>query len=197
MEKVKVTREIADAIERGIKIYSKSRIMNDHEPDGWLGNLTDLNGLTKDEMARSLYIGYEVEPEYKENDWLNYLTIHGDLKTDKVIDVSDDRVLMELSNSWVHFNNVKSHATPSEIAKEKERRFFAEHGREPWELKKNDILNDRRENCTVTIAKVIDKEVMTVLFTNGDWEFYNNIVEDSDWRVACFADKRLDVKTNE
>ena len=160
-----------------------------------------MNGLTYDDFIKAVKDGYEVELEFKVGEWVT--------DRDESSNVTGRITRVDTVNKlvWGYFSYHDKetnfdfweirHATPSEIAKEKERRFFAEHGREPWELKKNDILNDRRENCTVTIAKVIDKEVMTVLFTNGDWEFYNNIVEDSDWRVACFADKRLDVKTNE
>src|SRR5690625_7963427 len=73
MKKVKLTQEQADAIERGIKIYGKSRIMNVHALDGWVGNLNDLNGLTKDEIARALYVGYEVESEFKVGDWVYHV----------------------------------------------------------------------------------------------------------------------------
>lgn len=160
-----------------------------------------MNGLTYDDFIKAVKDGYEVEPEFKVGDWVvhkngNPFNTYLKPLAVKITSVKKDNVYYAEDCNVTYSERIR-HATPSEIAKEKERRFFAEHGREPWELKKNDILNDRRENCTVTIAKVIDKEVMTVLFTNGDWEFYNNIVEDSDWRVACFADKRLDVKTNE
>ncbi|WP_405101614.1 hypothetical protein [Oceanobacillus sp. FSL H7-0719] len=200
MEKVKITQKKADAIEYLLKVRGWSResiALGEIKRDAqWVDGTPEegMRGFLDEELLKALYIGYEAEPEFKENDWVT------DIKTGKIARIDHrgyDGELAWVDDDEKNFFDSPRHSTPSEIAEEKERRFFAEHGREPWELKKNDILNDRRENCTVTIAKVIDKEVMTVLFTNGDWEFYNNIVEDSDWRVACFADKRLDVKTNE
>ena len=157
-----------------------------------------MNGLTYDDFIKAVKDGYEVEPEYKVGDWVVSVEFDVVKRIEKIEKPEGQLPIYRLEDKF-NVYTIRL-ATPSEIAEEKERRFFARHGREPWELKNNDILNDRRENCTVTIAKVIDKfpaEEMTVLFTNGDWEFYNNIVEDSDWRVACFADKRLDVKTND
>lgn len=197
MGKVKLTQEQADAIRR-IKKDTDGGITNgnirNHLRKGWgIPPYRALNDLSTKEFLDALYIGYEVEPEYKENDWLNYLTIHGDLKTDKVIDVSDDRVLMELSNSWVHFNNVKSHATPSEIAEEKEHRWWAKHGRDVWELKDYDLL------------KGLSTGLIYQVFIFGDdlyvatRETFENVEQDDIaalkqmFEIACFAEDRKDV----
>src|SRR5699024_4487920 len=131
MEKVKLTQEQADAIERGIKIYGKSRIMNDHALDGWVGNLNDLNGLTKDEIARALYVGYEVESEFKSGDY-----VVNDIGTIGLIEsVNGDH----LKGVWIRdfdipmnctSNKIARHATPEEVEEVKERRWWAKHGRD-------------------------------------------------------------------
>ncbi|GGN64443.1 hypothetical protein [Oceanobacillus indicireducens] len=197
MSKVILTKEQAKAMEELKSEHLTGEVVKIHLNDRWSLGLESLNDLTVDEFAQAYYSedGYEVEPEYKVGD-------HVINQEGRVVEILEDG-RASFSLGFIDNGKMFKEETPKSCILRhatKEEVWWASHGREPWELKNNDILNDRRENRTVTIDKVIDKfpaEEMTVLFTNGEWEFYNNIVEDSDWRVACFADKRLDVKTNE
>ena len=193
MEKVKLTQEQADAIERGIKIYGKSRIMNDHALDGWVGNLNDLNGLTKDEIARALYVGYEVVPEFKVGDWVYVEAPKEELPNVYKI-MNTERYIVNLDRLYgKHKKSDIRHATPKEIAEEKERRWWVKHGRDVWELKEGDVL---KENGGTSHPVVVTRENKTddghdrtpsfnFIFTEMDCIKKN-------FRVVCFAEDRKD-----
>ena len=200
-EKVVLTREQAEAIERGIKIYGKSRIMNDHEADGWVGNLVNLNGITKDEMARALYIGYEVEETFKVDDWVT--SVSG--ATCQITKIRGEEVWGQWNRLTVTENYIKKvnvrHATPEEISKEKQRRWWARHGREVWELKVNDEIRHKESDRRFDIVHIFDngdinmertstndykqKEVVTVK---------RSYISNYYYEVVCFAEDRKDVK---
>src|SRR5699024_7959664 len=141
--KVGLTREQAEAIERGIKIYGKSRIMNEHEADGWVGNIVNLTGITKDQMARAVYIGYEGEATCTVDDWVT--SVSG--ATCQRTKIRGEEVWGQWNRLTVTENYIKKvnvrHATPEEISKEKQRRWWARHGREVWELKVNDEIRHK------------------------------------------------------
>lgn len=189
MEKVKITKEQAEAIERGIKIYGKDRVMNDHEPDGvWVGNLVKLNGLTKSEIAKSLYIGYEIEPEFnvEVGDWIK------DTSTGALVEIINQQ----------HRNNImderyttKRHATPEEIEQEKERRFWANHGRKPWELKMGDTLINKNDRYSCDVKFVEGSDPTGTLLVNGRKDEFIELIEDlkKEYIVFCFEKDRLDL----
>src|SRR5690625_814820 len=192
MEKVKLTQEQADAIERGIKIYGKSRIMNDHALDGWVGNLNDLNGLTKDEIARALYVGYEVEPEIKVGDWV--FIDFGEAGTE--IGFIKGRI-NEPHSFYIdkcHFGanvNEARHATPEEIAKEKERRWWNKHGRDVWELKKGDVIGINIK--TITINEVREDGYIAYFDGLGSDRIYSvDSLKSGGYKIICFAEDRKD-----
>src|SRR5699024_11265270 len=61
----------------------------------------------------------------------------------KITKVSGRSALLEgVNNCWWGFSQIR-YATESEIAAEKERRFWNRHGREVWELKQDDLLISR------------------------------------------------------
>src|SRR5699024_11077859 len=70
MEKVKVTRVQADAIEYCKAEFGKDKTINTHAKGTWAYDCKPLNDLEFSELARALYIGYEVEPEFKAGDWV-------------------------------------------------------------------------------------------------------------------------------
>ena len=100
------------------------------------------------------------------------------------------------SDGYHKFNNSDiRHATPEEIAEEKERRLFAEHGRKKWELKRGDILIDESGHTRIVRGSTdahgfLDEN--KVHFMDGDWEIFEYVKK--IYKVACFAEKRLDVK---
>lgn len=64
MDKVKVSREIANSLDYVTRTFSNEAIIYAHvkEPNSWaLDKNRALNGLELDTLIRSLYIGYEVE----------------------------------------------------------------------------------------------------------------------------------------
>src|SRR5690625_2635349 len=190
MEKVKLTQEQADAIERGIKIYGKSRIMNDHALDGWVGNLNDLNGLTKDEIARALYVGYEVEPEFKVGDWVYVESPKEGLPNVYKI-MNAEKYSVNLDR--LYGNHKKSdirQATPQEIATEKQRRWWEKHDREVGELRETDVVfydDNSWGGIYIVYSDVFiasDKNLSVKLYNRHRKEI---TVAVSRLRVICFA----------
>ena len=119
-EKVKVTKEQAEAIEKFQKTV--------HEL-----------GISLDELKVIFESGYEVKPEFKVGDWVICK------KTKQIGQIEeygiwDDSVWV--TNDEFNFFTDYRHATPSEIAEEKERRWWKKHGRKKWDLKRGDILID-------------------------------------------------------
>lgn len=62
MRKIILSKEQAEAIKLAIADYGSDQVM-DEFPNGfkWAGSLAPLNELHASELARALYIGYEVE----------------------------------------------------------------------------------------------------------------------------------------
>ncbi|MDY0394760.1 hypothetical protein ACFSMW_06750 [Virgibacillus halophilus] len=178
MEKVKITQEQADAIE-----YFKEHL----EPK--------LKGMLNRDLIAALSDGYEVEPEYQCGEWIAYKRSDGTTIIAKIVEVEDDSVLTDyqvaVCNQRFYFPSIR-HATPSEIAAEKERRFWSENNRNTWELKENDVIYDESEQYATVVDKVhIDSKRETiVIFKDGEWEFRDNVVE--QFKVLCFAESRLD-----
>src|SRR5690625_7480192 len=68
MEKVKLTPEQANAIKKWINkellIIAKASGLFEHSTDESIAELT------MEQLVKALYIGYEVEPEFKVGDWV-------------------------------------------------------------------------------------------------------------------------------
>lgn len=190
MEKVKVTQEQARAIEYIKKNYRLEFNIEKHTR-GWTNIKTEsLNDLSLDGIIRSLYIGYEVEPEFKIGDWITCETVNKtSLITDAQHHIGAFRIFVD-DEDFATYSEYR-HATPEEIAEEKQRRFWKDNDRDEYELKKNDLLNINDDflsirefygdevifenNCTE------DREHLMFLFKNGNAE------------VVCFAEDRKDI----
>src|SRR5699024_10060185 len=88
-----------------------------------------------------------------------------------------------------HSKKTLRHATPEEIAKEKQSRWWAKHGRDVWELRENDLLyydDDFKEVEEVTEFGVIMLSSERVYFPIKTIK--------SKYSIACFAEDRKDVK---
>ena len=193
MEKVKLTQEQAKAIKRWVNkeqlIIAKASGLLEHSIDESIAELT------MEQLVKALYIGYEVEPEFKKGDyvmvkWKNrekeefYRVVSIDPWGSIHIETLDGS-----PNSSGHENT--RHATPEEIAAEKERRWWKKHGRDVWELRKGDVLYDSIEEEALVFEKYdqdLDDEVAH--FTNGLWEPMRNVKR--RLRVVSFAEQRLD-----
>ncbi|GGJ86120.1 hypothetical protein GCM10007063_05780 [Lentibacillus kapialis] len=132
-------------------------------------------------LIRALYIGYEVEPEFEEGQWVIAFHDNGRHKCTGVITGIDSGYLTvdvrNVHGEDLHLSlegyDVIRHATESEIAAEKDRRWWAEHGREVWELKIGDILANKHNGR---------------MYVRG-----SDVTPDSGHiEVVCFAEQRLD-----
>ena len=111
MAKIVVTQEQADRINYFRKDDEGKGEAIRHHVNKWLSSVnTCLNELSVDELARALYVGYEVEVEVKVGDWLvnnrNGLMF-------QIEDRQEDKDIARM-------NHIR-HATESEIVEEKER----------------------------------------------------------------------------
>src|SRR5690625_2394970 len=127
MEKVKITQEQADALRKAIADYGSDNVMNDHVKmiDNWENILDPLNDLEPHQLARALYVGYEVEPEFKIGQWVK--SRHG-IGTGKITKI--DKMGYYTDFGMIATSDDIRHATPQEIATEKARRWWAKHDRE-------------------------------------------------------------------
>jgi|SRR5690554_2408036 len=64
MKKVVLTKEQAEAVKLAVADYGSDIVMDDHHRTIWGGTLKALNELPTHQLARALYVGYEIEPEY-------------------------------------------------------------------------------------------------------------------------------------
>ncbi|WP_272032934.1 hypothetical protein [Oceanobacillus kimchii] len=164
MEKVKVTKEQAGAIEYFRKTFVDNKATS----------------MSNEKLAKALHHGYEIEPEFKKGDyvmvkWKNrqkeefYQVVSIDPWGSFQIETLDGS-----PNSSGHENT--RHATPEEIKKEKERRWWAKHGREVKEVRNGDIIYSYSTGVTF-VRNENNRHV-----TNFD-----------GFRVVCFAENRLDL----
>jgi len=126
MDKVKITQEQADKI-RGWETHTAylSKLLELHSKN-LLDNSKCLQSLSLDELARALYVGYEVEEKFK----VGYLITDKNDKYKTVIEITEIRTF-NLFGNWYdeHGQGIStcirteyaSHATEPEIAAEKER----------------------------------------------------------------------------
>src|SRR5699024_5902020 len=138
---VKLTREQAELIEYAL---SDDEGCYDGDKDRLLygvlapniryhNELSDLNNIEDVVLlAKALYIGYEVEETFEVGDWIYSKQV------EKFIKIEDEGQL----EGYNKFPSYYRSATPEEIAKEKERRWWAKHGREVWGLRRNDLVSD-------------------------------------------------------
>lgn len=128
-EKVKVTQEQFDWLER----YELTQEQIDHyidiqpykkRPD------SPIVDWPASKVAKALYIGYEVEPEFGVGDWV----VRDDKESiGKIIKMYPDVIETDLGNGFYGRSKDYRHATESEIAAEKGRRS---------EVKLSEILHD-------------------------------------------------------
>jgi len=145
-EKVMITKEQDDAIEEYMNKHkcSKETILDLHAANyknnltggsmQWSDPFRSMNELSVSDMARALYIGYEVEPKYCVGKWVVVTDGFEEIgRISKITKVSGRSVLLEgVNNCWWEFSQIR-YATEQEIAAEKGRRS---------EVKLSEILHD-------------------------------------------------------
>ena len=194
MEKVKVTQAQADLIK---SIKDTDYAINIHglnkRPD------SPLQELTTAELARALYIGYEVEPEFEvgelsivKNDELNLVR-----KILKIYEI-DGKPHADLESADEIPLYLLSKLSPERQAQEKERRWWKKHGREVWELKKYDKIKHKNTGKEYDVIEVIDRyhfrvfDLREVCTSGFFFEDVSDLKERFD--VVCFAEDRKDVE---
>lgn len=206
MSKVKLTREQERALEV-YKGYGEDLETFIEWKDTWSNTYEPLKKLTLDEMARLLYQegSYEIEQVFEVGDWVvkEFEGITGDVigKVEK-IDESNYGV-EQLHGLWSNFLKHKTiivnegnvrHATPEEIAEEKERRWWAKHGREVWELKQGDVIKGKSYGRLYAINKDLeDVYKATAIGHEMDVKIIKDKISEN-YKVFCFVENRLDEK---
>lgn len=139
MEKVKLTKAQVENINRWPNkeqlITAKAAGLLEHGQDEAVGELS------MEKLVRALYIGFEVEEEYKVGDSIvktNGTTFSTFSRIAKVHQVFGKRVTIENGGS-LSFKEIR-HATPEEIKTEQERRVWKKIGREVNEIRPGDCI---------------------------------------------------------
>lgn len=190
MNKVILTQEQAEAI----KYLRKDACMSNHviirnlvyyDVTGVSGieGYKNLEGIDLDKLIRALYFGYEVEPEFKVGDWVvTKVTNH----IGKITGFSNITNYYDIEG--IQTDHIR-HATPSEIAEEKERRFWKKHGRDVWELREGDILISKTVKYPEFVTYV---NGLGVHFLGGNYETWATLKK--GYEIVCFAEDRKDLK---
>jgi len=202
MDKPVLTKEQAEAIEHALQEVDEYK----GNPDKLLrhasmknvyfrNELHPLDSIDTVNLAKALYIGYEVKPEFKVGDWVTYKdgsNFNGYYKS-KVEQITSVRARDAFYNNDCCVTGIDKirHATPEEIKQEKERRWWKKHGRDVWELKKGDVLINLQLDELREVQHV-DSNYIRLKNVNG-------IVINTKgrYKVACFAENRLDVSVDE
>ena len=189
MEKVKLTQEQAEAIERYKRelvdsIDEQYRFGVKRTPHEWAEPLVELGGKQVLEIIKH---GYEVEEKFEIGDWV----VHENRKLiGEVIRIYEDVLkITRLGDSHIWNKKYTRHATPEEIAEEKQRRWWAKHGRGVFEFKTGDLINhagmilevEKPEDDLVCIKINESRGTLTE-------RLYHQI------KVICFAEDRKDLE---
>src|SRR5690625_4957584 len=200
MEKVKLTQEQANIIssigldELGEWFYKDERTNTDM--------YAALKDFTMEEIAKAKIEGYEVEPEFKVGDWVitgafgeshrgRALKIRRISKNYKITGIS---YCYFENTDELHYNcyleDIDRQATPEEIAKEKQRIWWAKHDRGVWELREGDALKADDGDYLVEVCEVFDS--CNVRLTGGITHVKVSELKEG-YRVICFAEDRKDL----
>lgn len=193
MEKVKLMKEQAEAIEHALQEVDEYK----GNPDRLLRHASMNNVNFRNELhpldtidivtlAKALYIGYEVETEFKVGEWVAIDYKEHGTKVGKIKGyIKKDAFYIDNNHATGNIMNTR-HATPEEIAAEKERRWWAKHGRDVWELRPGDLL----------VSDIgVFKEVQEINNDSVTFVHENYVAMDNlklYYKLVCFAENRLD-----
>lgn len=203
MSKVKLTKKQADLLEQAIKQYGEDLTIIRHVVKYFNLNCEkELFELTTAEVAKAIYIGYEIEPEFKVGD----IVKDGNDTLREVAEVKENGIYLYVNNEIkpLGWHGKKSdmykqlrHATDVEVESYKKRRFWHENGREVGEFKKNDILSVEGANYAYTISKVlVGKSNKKLYKIDEDSARYTKEMLLKGFVVTCFAHDRKDIKND-
>jgi hypothetical protein len=91
MEKILVNKDVFKALTVTLNAYGEDEVMNMHseDPKGWSGASELLNSLTMPEMAKALYVGYDLRPTPEEA-ILGFYKVHEKMADSKDYDVAPE-----------------------------------------------------------------------------------------------------------
>jgi hypothetical protein len=197
MERVKLTPEQAEVLERLKESHSKVVLVRSHYVGtNWYLHQTKGTGLDRldlDTFIRALYIGYEIEKPFKVGDWVKYTsfnrTFYGQIEK-----------INEFGSAEAHWSDGKyggmplprlESMTPEEITAEKERRKWAAIGRKVGEYKTNDIVYHEKYGYGVYVhGQMIEP------FNQEKYSGWHD-VKAKELKLICPVEHRFDMKEAE
>src|SRR5699024_3239963 len=161
---------------------------------------TYIDELTTQQVVDAYFGGYEIEETFEVGDWVVYdngVERGYGYKTNQIKDVDEQKAYFD-EGRRMHLTSLR-HATPEEIAEEKQRRWWSKHSREVWELKEGDCLISKhdRHSCRIKFVEAVDEN--SVLLVDGvQDEFYEDkhaleLMCDK-YKVFCFVEDRKDLE---
>ena len=205
-EKVRVTREQAEMIKKHKEADNLERLLWKHR---MLGCITCIDELTTQQVVDAYFDGYKVEPEFETGEWvvcedgyigqiefINEIEKWANIGYSK--DTKERGVCLATTYDLI---DIIRHATPEEIAEEKQRRWWSKHDRNLWELKEGDILISKKKphSCIVKFVEATDENA-TLLVDGIQDEFYegSETLEymREEYKVFCFVEDRKDLEDN-
>lgn len=202
MSKVKITQEQAEMFENhrnNFELLMQKRITENC--------LTRIDEIAVEDVVKAFIGGYEVEPDFKVGDWVTHesgiVSIITDIDDKGIITTDHMLDRCDRYGEEVYMNTVAMyfrHATPEEIAKEEERRWWAKHDRDVWELKLNDEIRHKESDGRFDVVHVFDDGDINIERTSTNNYMQKEVVtvkrsyiSDYYYEVVCFAEGRKDV----
>ena len=192
MEKVKLTQEQANIIsnisldELGEWFYKDERTNTDM--------YEALKDFTMEEIAKAKIEGYEVEPKFKVGDWvirtLDFGRYHEKGRVFQIANFDDRENIYADDGGPSHLPGSIRHATPEEVSKEKQRRWWSKHNRGLWELREWDALKAVDGGHLVEVCEVFDSRFVRL---TGVIPHVKISELKEGYRVTCFAEDRKDL----
>lgn len=145
-----------------------------------------LAGFSNEILVRCLNGEYEIKPRFKVGEYIVY---ENEIVKNvmQIINIDSDDIIVEpIYTGFEDYNRVSvnspliRHATPEEIAEEKERRWWKKHGRDVREVRSGDIIYSYSTGIT---------------FVRNDNA--RHVTSFDGFQVVCFVENRLDVKDDE
>lgn len=180
MDKVRVTQEQADWLERfelsqtQIDYYIDIHPLN-KRPD------SPVTDWTTSKLARALYIGYEVESEYKVGEYIRDINLG--------ITQQVTKGMLRYLNKGSRPKDTVRYATPEEITEEKESRWWMDLGRGVNEYREGDLV---RTGTSRFVEVLIVYDSFNLGVGNGFDIF--DITVDGVIDLMCLGEDRKDVK---
>src|SRR5699024_9985253 len=118
---------------------------------------TYIDELTTQQVVDAYFGGYEIEETYEVGDWVYVDWITG-ARLHKVAETEGIKTKAGKPALKIHGDGnilapieITRHATPEEITKEKQRRWWAKHGRNVYEFKEGDLI--KREHIVSEVEE--------------------------------------------